>query len=73
MLILGIIHTWLLFETILVMNIDRVKNEIYLLDEIFEKSKYLVINADMEDRFYHLFIYIFYFSLQTNYKIFLYT
>ena len=37
------------FETILVMDLNKVKQEEIILNEIFEKSKYLVINADMNE------------------------
>lgn len=36
------------FETILVMDLKRVENEEEILNEMFEKLKYLVINADMD-------------------------
>lgn len=36
------------FETILVMDIERVKEQEKELNELFENSKYLVINADMD-------------------------
>ncbi len=36
------------FETILVMNINAVKEKKDILNEIFKKTRYLVINADMD-------------------------
>lgn len=36
------------FETILIMDVNEVQSKEKLLNEVFEKSKYLVINADME-------------------------
>ena len=36
------------FETILVMDLKRVEKEEEILNEMFEKLKYLVINADMD-------------------------
>ena len=35
------------FETILLIDLEKVQNEISLLNEIFENSRYLVVNADM--------------------------
>ena len=37
------------FETILVMDLSRVKNEDEVLTNLFKNSKYLVVNSDMED------------------------
>ena len=37
------------FETILVMDLKRVKTRENILNELFKNLKYLVINADMED------------------------
>ena len=37
------------FETILVMDLKRVKSREDILNELFKNSKYLVINADMEE------------------------
>ena len=37
------------FETILVMDLNKVKQEETILNEIFEKSKYIAINADMNE------------------------
>jgi len=36
------------FETILIMDLEGVKEKEYVLNEMFQKAKYLVINADME-------------------------
>ena len=37
------------FETILVMDLKRVKTKENILNELFENAKYIVINADMEE------------------------
>ena len=36
------------FETILVMELNKIKDKQKLLNELFKNSKYLVINADMD-------------------------
>lgn len=37
------------FETILVIDLSRVKGKEEMLNELFQNSKYLVVNADMEN------------------------
>ncbi len=37
------------FETVLVTDLEEVKEETYALNEIFKNLKYLIINADMEE------------------------
>ena len=38
------------FETILIMNLNKVEEKKEILNELFKNSKYLVINADMESK-----------------------
>lgn len=38
------------FETILIMNLNKVEEKKEVLNELFKNSKYLVINADMESK-----------------------